>query len=180
MKNLRKRTNKSEEMTARKKASHAAGVAPVELEASDRRILRALQADGRLSNTVLARRVNLSQSACWTRTKRLFTAGIIRAVRAVIDPGAVGQETLVLIGVVLDRSTPESFAAFEAAVRQLPQVLECHLVAGEFDYFLKVRVRDLAGFNRFHSERIISLPGVRQVRTFFVLDEIKADGLLPI
>ncbi len=150
------------------------------LDAADRRILRALQEDGRLSNKELARRVHLSESACWARTKRLFEAGVIRAVRAVIAPEAVGQETVVLVGVVLDRSTRESFAAFEAAVRELPQVLECHLVAGEVDYFLKIRVRDLAGFNRFHSERILALPGVRQVRTFFVLSEVKTDGLLPI
>jgi len=150
------------------------------LDVADRRILRALQADGRLSNREVARRANLSESACWERTRRLFARGVIRAVRAAIDPHAVGQPTLVLVGVVLDRSTRESFAAFEAAVRELPQVLECHLVAGEVDYFLKVRVRDLPGFNRFHSERIIALPGVRQVRTFFVLNEIKADGLLPV
>ena len=87
---------------------------------------------------------------------------------------------MVLVGVVLDRSTRESFAAFERAVRELPEVLECYLVAGEVDYFLKVRVRDLAGFNRFHGERVIALPGVRQVRTFFVLSEIKTDGLLPV
>jgi len=150
------------------------------VDAADRRILRALQEDGRLSNKELARRVHLSESACWSRTKRLFEAGVIRSVRAVIAPEAVGQETVVLVGVVLDRSTRDSFAAFEAAVRDLPQVLECHLVAGEVDYFLKIRVRDLAGFNRFHSDRILALPGVRQVRTFFVLSEVKTDGLLPI
>jgi len=158
----------------------ASGVEAGALDAADRRILRALQADGRLSNKALARRANLSESACWARTRRLFEAGVVRAVRAVLDPAALGQDTVVLVGVVLDRSTPESFAAFEQAVRELPQVLECHLVAGEVDYFLKVRVRDLAGFNRFHGERIIALPGVRQVRTFFVLSEVKADGLLPV
>lgn len=156
-----------------------AGVARA-LDAADRRILRALQADGRLSNKELAARVHLSESACWARTRRLFDSGVIRGVRAVLDPAALGQDTVVLVGVVLDRSTRESFAAFEAAVRELPQVLECHLVAGEVDYFLKVRVRDLAGFNRFHGERIIALPGVRQVRTFFVLNEVKSDAPLPI
>ena len=153
---------------------------PEALDAADRRILRALQADGRLSNAELARRVGLSQSACWTRTRRLFETGIITAVRALVDPRAVERETIVLVGVVLDRSTRESFAAFEAAARALPQVLECYLVAGEVDYFLKVRVRDLAAFNRFHGDTIIALPGVRQVRTFFVLNEVKSDGLLPI
>jgi Lrp/AsnC family leucine-responsive transcriptional regulator len=87
---------------------------------------------------------------------------------------------VVLIGVVLDRSTPESFATFEAAVRSLQQVLECWLVAGDVDYFLKVRVRDLPAFNHLHNTKIIALPGVRQVRTFFVLNEVKADGFVSI
>ena len=146
----------------------------------DRRILRALQRDGRLSNAALAREVGLSPAACWTHTRRLFERGVIRGVRALVAPEAVGRGTLVLVGVVLDRSTPDTFAAFEAAVRAMDQVLECVLVAGEVDYFLRIRVRDLAAFNRLHSERIIALPGVRQVRTFFVMNEINTDGPLPL
>jgi Lrp/AsnC family leucine-responsive transcriptional regulator len=152
----------------------------LEIDPADRRILRALQADGRLSNAELARRVGLSESACWTRTRRLFDSGIVKSVHAIVDPAAVQQGTIALVGVVLDRSTPESFADFEAATRALPQVLECFLVAGEVDYFMKVRVRDLPAFHRFHAEKIIALPGVRQVRTFFVLNEVKTDGLIPI
>ncbi len=151
-----------------------------ELSPLDRRILRVLQRDGRISNAELAREVGISPAACWTHTKRLFETGVIRGVHALVDPEAVGRGTLALVGVVLDRSTPESFAAFEAAVRAMEQVLECVLVAGEVDYFLRIRVRDLPAFNRLHSERIIALPGVRQVRTFFVMNEIKTDGPLPI
>jgi Lrp/AsnC family transcriptional regulator, leucine-responsive regulatory protein len=151
-----------------------------DLSPLDRRILRVLQRDGRISNAELARDIGISPAACWTHTKRLFDTGVIRGVRALVDPEAVGRGTLALVGVVLDRSTPESFAAFEDAVRALEQVLECVLVAGEVDYFLRIRVRDLPAFNRLHSERIIALPGVRQVRTFFVMNEIKTDGLLPI
>jgi Lrp/AsnC family transcriptional regulator, leucine-responsive regulatory protein len=151
-----------------------------ELSPLDRRILRVLQRDGRISNAELAREIGISPAACWTHTKRLFDTGVIRGVRALLDPEAVGRGTLALVGVVLDRSTPESFAAFEEAVRAMEQVLECVLVAGEVDYFLRIRVRDLPAFNRLHSERIIALPGVRQVRTFFVMNEIKTDGLLPI
>jgi Lrp/AsnC family leucine-responsive transcriptional regulator len=150
------------------------------IDAADRRILRALQADGRLSNADLARRVGLSESACWTRTRRLFADGVIKGVHAVVDPAALEQGTIALVGVVLDRSTPESFAAFEAAARVLPQVLECFLVAGEVDYFMKIRMRDLPAFHRLHAETLIALPGVRQVRTFFVLNEVKTDGLIPI
>jgi Lrp/AsnC family leucine-responsive transcriptional regulator len=151
-----------------------------EISAHDRRILKALQEDGRLSNVELAKQVGLSASACWNHTRRLFESKVIKSVRALIEPRAVQREMAALVGVVLDRSTPESFAKFAAATHALPQVLECFLVAGDVDYFLKVRVRDLAEFNRFHSEKIIALPGVRQVRTFFVLDEIKTDGLLPL
>jgi Lrp/AsnC family leucine-responsive transcriptional regulator len=151
-----------------------------ELSPIDRRILRVLQRDGRTSNADLAKEIGLSSAACWTHTKRLFSKGIIRAVRAMLAPEAIGYGTLVLVGVVLDRSTPESFAAFEDAVRAMDQVLECVLVAGEVDYFLRIRVRDLPAFNRLHSEKIIALPGVRQVRTFFVMNEVKQDGLLPV
>ncbi|UXZ97056.1 Lrp/AsnC family transcriptional regulator [Pseudomonas phytophila] len=151
-----------------------------EVTVQERKILRALQVDGRISNADLARKVGLSTTACWNHTRRLYENGIIKSVRAQIDPNAVQQGTVVLIGVVLDRSTPESFATFEAAARELPQVLECWLVAGDVDYFMKIRVRDLPAFNHLHNTRIIALPGVRQVRTFFVLNEVKSDGLLLI
>jgi Lrp/AsnC family leucine-responsive transcriptional regulator len=151
-----------------------------EISTQERKILRALQANGRISNADLAKKVGLSTTACWNHTKRLFDSGVIKGVHAHIDPDALQQGTVVLIGVVLDRSTPESFATFEAAVRSLQQVLECWLVAGDVDYFLKVRVRDLPAFNHLHNTKIIALPGVRQVRTFFVLNEVKADGFVSI
>ncbi|WP_095101905.1 Lrp/AsnC family transcriptional regulator [Pseudomonas sp. Irchel 3A5] len=151
-----------------------------EVTVQERKILRALQADGRISNADLAKKVGLSTTACWNHTRRLYENGIIKSVRAQIDPNAVQQGTVVLIGVVLDRSTPESFATFEAAARELQQVLECWLVAGDVDYFMKIRVRDLPAFNQLHNTKIIALPGVRQVRTFFVLNEVKSDGLLLI
>ena len=145
---------------------------PSPLDRIDRRILALLQRDGRLSNAELARKVNLSPASCHRRTQRLFADGFIQSARAVIAPERVQRGTLVLVGVVLDRSTPESFGAFEAAIRTLPFVLDCHLVAGDFDYFLKIRVKDMADFNRLHGERLIALPGVRQTRTFFVMKEI--------
>lgn len=151
-----------------------------EVTAQERKILRALQIDGRISNADLAKKIGLSTTACWNHTRRLYENGVIKSVRAQIDPNAVQQGTVVLIGVVLDRSTPESFATFEAAAREVQQVLECWLVAGDVDYFMKIRVRDLPAFNHLHNTRIIALPGVRQVRTFFVLNEVKADGLLLI
>ena len=142
------------------------------LDRTDLKILRLLQRDGRLANAELAKQVNVSAATCHRRTQRLFEEGFIRSVRAHVDPKRVERGALVMVGVVLDRSTPESFAAFEAAVAKLPFVLDCHLVAGDFDYFLKLRVRDMADFNRLHGERLIALPGVRQTRTFFVMKEV--------
>ena len=138
----------------------------------DRRILQMLQQDGRLTNAELAARANVSPATCHRRTQRLFDEGYVRAVRAEIAPNRVERGALVVVGVVLDRSTPESFAAFEKAITELPFILDCHLVAGDFDYFLKIRVRDIADFNRLHGEQLIALPGVRQTRTFFVMKEV--------
>lgn len=142
------------------------------LDRIDIKILRLLQEDGRLTNADLATKVNVSPATCHRRTQRLFDEGYIEMVRAHVVPQKVERGTLVMVGVVLDRSTPESFAAFEAAIRKLSFVLDCHLVAGDFDYFLKIRVRDMADFNRLHGERLIALPGVRQTRTFFVMKEV--------
>ena len=143
-----------------------------QLDKIDFKILRLLQADGRMGNAEIAKRVNTSAATCHRRTQRLFEDGYVSAVRAQIAPHKVDRGSLVIVGVVLDRSTPESFAAFEQATRSIPMILDCHLVAGDFDYFLKIRVRDMADFNRLHSEKLIALPGVRQTRTFFVMKEV--------
>lgn len=143
-----------------------------ELDRIDRRILKHLQRDGRVTNAELAKAVNVSPATCHRRTQQLFDDGYINAVRAEIAPQSVNRGALVVVGVVLDRSTPESFGAFEAAITKLPFILDCHLVAGDFDYFLKIRVRDIADFNRLHGEQLIGLPGVRQTRTFFVMKEV--------
>jgi Transcriptional regulators len=145
----------------------------------DLKILRALQSEGRLTNAELAERVNVSPATCHRRTQRLFEQGYITGVRAEIAPAAVGLGALVMVGVVLDRSTPESFGAFESAVMELKEVLDCNLVAGDFDYLLKIRVRDMADFNKLHGQKLIALPGVRQTRTFFVMKEVKENARLP-
>lgn len=143
-----------------------------ELDRTDLKILRLLQADGRLGNAEIAKRVNTSPATCHRRIQRLFAEGYIDSVRAQVAPHRVDRGALVFVGVVLDRSTPESFGAFEAAIRDMPVVLDCHVVAGEFDYILKIRVRDMVDFNRLHGETLIALPGVRQTRTFFVMKEV--------
>jgi Lrp/AsnC family leucine-responsive transcriptional regulator len=142
------------------------------LDRTDLRMLRLLQNNGRLSNAELADKVGVSAATCHRRTQRLFEEGFIAAVRALVAPRKVGKGTLAMVGVVLDRSTPESFASFEQSIAKLKFVLDCHLVAGDFDYFLKIRVDDMEDFNRIHGEQLIALPGVRQTRTFFVMKEV--------
>jgi Lrp/AsnC family leucine-responsive transcriptional regulator len=143
-----------------------------ELDRIDLKILRLLQDNGRLTNAELAQLVDVSQATCHRRTQALFEQGYIKQVRAMIAPQKVNRGALAMVGVVLDRSTPESFAAFERAVAKLKFILDCHLVAGNFDYFLKIRVGDMADFNRIHGDQLIALPGVRQTRTFFVMKEV--------
>jgi Lrp/AsnC family transcriptional regulator, leucine-responsive regulatory protein len=145
---------------------------PTALDRIDLKILRLLQNNGRLTNAELAQLVAVSPATCHRRTQRLFEEGFVSHVRAVMAPHKIDMGALVMVGVVLDRSTPDSFAAFEKAVAKLKFILDCHLVAGDFDYFLKIRVRDMADFNRIHGEKLIALPGVRQTRTFFVMKEV--------
>ncbi|PAQ08040.1 Leucine-responsive regulatory protein [Mesorhizobium prunaredense] len=142
------------------------------LDRIDLKMLRLLQDNGRLTNAELAQSVAVSPATCHRRTQRLFDEGYISHVRAVVTPQKVDRGALVMVGVVLDRSTPESFADFEKAVAKLKFILDCHLVAGDFDYFLKIRVGDMADFNRIHGDQLIALPGVRQTRTFFVMKEV--------
>jgi Lrp/AsnC family transcriptional regulator, leucine-responsive regulatory protein len=143
-----------------------------QLDRTDIKLLRHLQANGRANNSDLAKKVNVSAATCHRRTQRLFDEGYIKSVRAEIAPERVERGALVMVGVVLDRSTPQSFADFETAIKDLSFVLDCHLVAGDFDYFLKIRVRDMTDFSRLHGEKLIELPGVRQTRTFFVMKEV--------
>jgi Lrp/AsnC family transcriptional regulator, leucine-responsive regulatory protein len=144
----------------------------VVLDRIDRKLLRLLQGNGRLTNAELAKQANVSAATCHRRTQRLFEEGFIRSVRAEVAPARVDRGAMAIVGVVLDRSTRESFADFEQAITALPFVLDCHLVAGDFDYLLKIRVRDIADFSRLHGEKLLALPGVRQTRTFFVMKEV--------
>jgi len=148
------------------------------LDRIDLKMLRLLQGNGRLTNAELAKLVSVSAATCHRRTQRLFDEGYISEVRAVIAPRKVDRGALVVVGVVLDRSTPDSFAKFEKAVAKLTFILDCHLVAGDFDYFLKIRVEGMEAFNRIHGDQLIALPGVRQTRTFFVMKEVVDNGPL--
>lgn len=150
------------------------------MDRTDWAILRALQRDASISNVTLAAKVSLSAPACLRRVERLKEMGLIEGVVALINPRAVDCGMLVMIGVVLDRSTPESFAAFEKAIQKVPGCMECHVVTGEFDYFMLLRTKDNESFNRLHAEQLLYLPGVRQIRTFSVLKQVLSTTQLPI
>ena len=157
-----------------------ADIGSAQLDRIDRAILRQLQQDASVSNVNLAARVKLSAPACLRRVARLKTMGLIRGIVARLEPKALGAGMLVVIGVVLDRSTPEAFAAFEKAAQKVSGCVECHVVTGEFDYFMLVRTHDNESFNRLHAEQLLYLPGVQQVRSFIVLKEILSTHALPI
>ncbi|SIO53801.1 MULTISPECIES: Lrp/AsnC family transcriptional regulator [Paraburkholderia] len=151
-----------------------------EIDRVDRAILRQLQRDASVSNVALAAKVNLSAPACLRRVERLKEMGLIRGVVALLDAKALDAGMLVMIGVVLDRSTPESFSDFEKAAQKVSGCMECHVVTGEFDYFMLVRTKDSDSFNRLHAEQLLYLPGVRQIRSFVVLKEILSTTSVPV
>ena len=150
------------------------------LDPVDRRLLRALQDDGRISNAELARRCNLSPAACFERVKRLREKKVITGYAALIDPAKVGRGLMIFVEVHLDRTTGDMFEAFAEAVRRQPEVLECHMVAGGFDYLIKARVGDMDAYRAFLGDILVRMPGVRETRTYAVLEEVKSTTVLPL
>ncbi len=160
MKAINERTKKS-----------AGDVAPL-LDRIDRAILKTLQRDASISNVALAEKVKLSPPACLRRVERLKEAGVIKGVVALLNGDVLDSGMVVLIGVVLDRSTPDSFAQFEEAAQKVSGCMEFHVVTGEFDYFMLLRTKDSQSFNRLHAEQLLYLPGVRQIRSFMGLRQV--------
>jgi Lrp/AsnC family leucine-responsive transcriptional regulator len=150
------------------------------LDDTDRRILRVLQTDGRITNAELAQRCHLSPAACFERVRRLRERGVITGYAALVDPAKVDRGLLIFVEVLLDRTTPDAFDAFAKAVRLAPEILECHMVAGGFDYLVKARVRDMEAYRRFLGDILVRAPGVRETRTYAVLEEVKHDIALPV
>ncbi|MBY4599904.1 Lrp/AsnC ligand binding domain-containing protein [Ottowia caeni] len=151
-----------------------------ELDRTDRRILQHLQEDGRISNLKLAEAVSLSPTAVLARVQRLTRDGFIEGYEARLNPRLLGINMLVFVEVLLHRTTPSVFEEFRAAVQVHPQVLECHLVAGGFDYLLKTRVADMDAYRQFAGNVLWQLPGVRETRTYAVMEEVKNSTRLPI
>jgi Lrp/AsnC family leucine-responsive transcriptional regulator len=144
------------------------------LDRIDRRILNSLQADGRQSVSRLAREVHLSTSPCGDRVRRLEDDGFIQGYTAIIDHRLLGARLLAFIGVRVDRTDARTFQQFSDMLATFAEVIECHMVAGDFDYFLKVRVADIGAYRQFLDERLERLPGVTQTHTFLAMKEVKS------
>jgi DNA-binding Lrp family transcriptional regulator len=146
----------------------------------DRTIIQELQRDGRLSNVNLAARVNLSESACLRRVKLLEEQGVIERYAMLVNQQKAGLPDNVFVEISLTREQQEDLDAFEQAVRQLPEVMECYLMSGEYDYLLRTVVADTADYERLHREHLTRLPGVARLRSSFALRTVTKKTELPI
>jgi Lrp/AsnC family transcriptional regulator, leucine-responsive regulatory protein len=151
-----------------------------EIDRIDRKILDVLQREGRISNLKLAEAVALSPTAVLGRVQRLTRDGYIVGYEARLDPAKLGAGMLVFVEVLLDRTTPNVFEAFKAAVQVYPEIMECHMVAGGFDYLLKTRVADMHAYRHFAGTVLWQLPGVRETRTYAVMEEVKSSSRLAL
>lgn len=153
---------------------------PTEPNRIDLKILKLLQADGRLTNLKLAEAVALSPTAVLARTQRLQRDGYILGYEARLNPLKLGRGMMVFVEVLLDRTTPNVFNEFKAAVQVRDEIMECHMVAGGFDYLLKTRMADMAAYRDFAGSVLWQLPGVRETRTYAVMEEVKNSSQLPL
>jgi len=150
------------------------------LDEADRRILSALQSDGRLSNVELAQRVGLSESPCSRRVRRLEEAGLIEGYRAVLSRPKLGLGLTAFVGVKVGPHDHIEEQTFATAVTALPEVISCHLVSGDMDFLLQVVVPDLAAYERFLIGTLLKVPGVRDIRSSFAMRAYKSDAPLPL
>jgi DNA-binding Lrp family transcriptional regulator len=152
----------------------------MKLDAYDRAILDVLQRDGRIPNVQLASQVHLSESACLRRVRALEKAGLIERYTAVVNQQEAGIPGNVFVTITLQRQDQADLQAFEEAVRDVPEVIECYLMTGEFDYLLRVVVSDAADFERVHSQHLTRLPAVARVQSSFALRTVCKSSVLPI
>ena len=139
----------------------------------DRNILRVLQHDGRLSFAELARQVGLTTTPCTERVRRLEREGVITGFSALVNPASVGAALVVFVQIRLSRTSQDNFAQFKAAASDLPEVQECYLVSGDFDYLIKARVADMAAYREFLGETLLGLPGVQASTSYVVMETVK-------
>ncbi|MDJ0916360.1 MAG: Lrp/AsnC family transcriptional regulator [Woeseiaceae bacterium] len=152
----------------------------MKLDRFDRAILDALQRDGRISNVQLAARANLSESACLRRVRVLEDSGLIERYACLVNQQAAGLPGNVFVQIGLQREEERELAAFEAAVRDIPEVMECYLMTGEFDYLLRLVVSDMADFERIHKEGLTRLPGVARVNSSVAIRTVQRKTELPL
>jgi len=150
------------------------------LDRYDRSILQILQREGRLANSELAERVNLSESACLRRVRALEASGLIEGYTALLNQQKAGLGVNVFVSITLERQERADMAAFEQAVRTVPEVMECYLMTGEYDYLLRVVVADTADFERLHSRHLTSLPHVSRLHSSFALRTVQKSRELPV
>ena len=150
------------------------------LDNVDRAILHALQTDGRMSNVELAQRINLSPPATHARIKRLEQRGYIRQYVALLDQEKVGYDMLCFVHISLQLHQPDQVEGIREAIRGMPEVLECYHVTGEFDYLLKVVIKNRKDLERFVIDRLTSVPGVARIHTSLVLNQVKSTTELPV
>ena len=146
----------------------------------DRKLLSLLQHDGRATISHLAREVNLTVTPTVERVRRLEAAGFIEGYFARLSPSKLGLGLLAYVEVSLDRTTPDAFERFKQVMLAHDEVMECHMVAGGFDYLLKVRVKDMESYRRFLGDRIASVRGVQQTHTYFVMEEVKSTHVIVV
>jgi Lrp/AsnC family leucine-responsive transcriptional regulator len=144
------------------------------LDRVDKDILKRLQCDGRKTVAELAREVSLSRSACFDRVQWLEQEGFIQGYAALLNPDYLGARLLAFVGIRVDRTTPNVLHGFRAAIGKLEEVVECHRVAGGFDYVVKLRVSDMQAYDQFLNERLASLPGVVHTHTLMAMEEVKS------
>ena len=152
----------------------------MKLDRTDRALLAELQRDGRISNRDLAERVHLSESACLRRVRALDEAGVIERYAAVVSQAKAGLPGNVFVSITLNRQEQGDLSAFEDAIRRVPEVMECYLMAGPQDYLLRVVVSDPSDFERVHSQHLTRLPGVARVQSSFALRTVRKSAELPV
>lgn len=152
----------------------------VELDRVDRLILHELQLDGRLTNSALALRANLSESACLRRVRRLDAEGLIRGYVGLVDQSLAGYPDNVFVRITLTSQQQDDLKKFETAVRRVPEVMECYLMSGDADYLLRVIVADARDYERVHSQHLTQLPGVDRVHSSFALRTVIKKTEIPV
>ncbi len=149
-------------------------------DAIDLKILDVLQRDGRISNVSLAKTVGLSPTPCAERVRALESSGVIAGYSAQLDAPSLDLGLLVFIEIAIDRTSQDAFDQFAAAITHIPQVQECHMVAGGFDYLVKVRVPDMAAYRAFLGEVLSKVPGIRETHTYAVMERVKESSVVDL